>query len=257
MDENRGKYLNRRLSNNISNYTSGDLPRFPVNHKNYFSQYISQFGELDYNYPGVRELLSREDLIIDNSSIYVFFIKGLKRTGVNALKLHICNNFLVNWDIYKRYYQDCCPTEPNHITISSVSGDNIFDWYFDRFLFTPETMYSDIQFIFLNYKAKEYKKGFFDEQIKSHIETRNIKGLITIIFYIGTEAEFDSCGYDDSFSTFRDIRKFTDLSKIEPKSTSSDVESMVSIDSSSVDNALKYVCANMNTTPKDPFMEEF
>lgn len=213
--ENRDWFLSRKLNNKKNLYKGNfnDIIKFNSNHKDQYIEFIKQFKTKGKIYDeAIEKLTSKKDFIVDNESIYIFFIASLSVERVNILKLHLVENFLVNWMEEEKFFQTLLPDSKlvgNHLSISSISGSDIFDRRFNHDLISDEEMYSDIQFITLSDNSKSKYKGEYDSAIKAHLTYRNGRGLITFIFYLGSESAYKENNYEVELYSQRIIVKET------------------------------------------------
>ena len=210
MDENRSKFLERKL-NSKSNIYKGFID-YQNNHKEKYSKFLRQFNPCDgasFMNETIIKLTTRKDFIIDNYSFYIIFLNNMELNKLNSLKIHIVENFLVNWNRYEDYMQVIDPNEYNKITISSLTGSELLSNDFESNLISKEVLFSDIQFIDLTYNDKDYRKGYFDDVIKTHIALRNGRGLITIILYYSSENDYVRNNYENDIKLKRNIKRFS------------------------------------------------
>lgn len=214
MNEDRKDFLTRKLSNSKNIYKGSIFEDYiKYEHPNYLDahkKFAFSFGTpSDYNNVVVRELVTRDDLIINNSLFYIIFVGDIDIKVSRSLKLHLVENFLVNWDTIENYIYKACPDEINHLTISSITSNEIYSRDFEKGLIPIETILSDIQFIDLKYNDPKYNNSYFDEVIRRHISVRNGKGLITIILYHSSQDDYARNNYEDEINLAREIKRYS------------------------------------------------
>ena len=192
---NQDTFLVSSLNSKTNLYT-GEIPYKGTNNVPLYANFVVKFRPADYDDPEIKELLTAEDLII-KPGCYVFFIGNSSKEKVNSLKLHIIQNFLVNWKEYKKYIYQLLPSQSRYLTWSHLSGDLIYEYTFNKDLLSASDLLSDIQFITLEPHDIQYRNGFYLESIKSKIQIRATSGLITILLYRGSEADFKRERFDE------------------------------------------------------------
>lgn len=219
--------LRRKLTNNKNLY-EGYIP-YQDNHRDtYYTEFVKQFAPAYPKEDNILRILTNEDFIVNNDSFYIVFLGDSVTTKyANCFKFHFVQNFLVNWDEYKKYIYLINPKETRHLSVSSVSAEEIYANDFDLGLVPREILFSDIQFIQLKPHEKGYRNGYFRDIISSHIQKRGNMKLITVILFCGTEEEYNSNSYDSDISMVNILNKIdlcgknSNHSKDTPKKSSS------------------------------------
>ena len=185
--EDRGVFLRRKKNNKENEYNGWVLVR--ENHNDTFRGFLKQFKPINndaYYKEYLMDLVTREDLIIDTDSVYVFCVNGMPLDERNALKAHLVQNYLVNWDSYEKYIHSIKPGVEGNITIETITSVEISEEFFDRNTKEEKDKNrkkADIQFIYLIDKASGYMNDWYFEALGRFIGPRNSRGLITIIFF--------------------------------------------------------------------------
>ncbi|MBO7615084.1 MAG: hypothetical protein J6T15_05250 [Bacilli bacterium] len=215
--EDRSQYLKRKLDNKTNLY-NGSIPCLE-RHKSIYLEFVEQFKPADYSNSTILDYFTKEDTIISNYGFYVFFVENLSVIELNSIKIHAIHNFVCNWNTYDKYIYALCPSEFNHISVSTIDADDLYVRQFEENI-PYEIRYSDIQFITFKHHSKDYMKEFYKDVLSSHISSRNNAGLITIILYTNKESDYNRNSYDGVITLSRILVKhnFTEKVKdIEPE----------------------------------------
>ena len=214
MEGSRREFLKSKLNSSKNQYT-GVMPRlweYDVGKREYvwrleqdYVQFARKFDlcpKYFFKDEAIRELVTREDFIINNSNDTIILTPGIdayfdiceSKKYIDNLRIHMIQNFIINWNDYEHY--KCYMKEDNydHFTfnVTSDSSLNSDDW--NKLSMSDETKTAEIQLIYINNKTmsslKEAERKNSTKIISNYIRTRIDIGLINIIVFDGTEAQF-------------------------------------------------------------------
>lgn len=194
--ESRGTFLKKETEGNVNLYPGSIYEN--ISNTGYINIYpnLSTIFNMDlkdenkrrhYYDKDIMEVTSSPEFIVSNETMPIIFISGLFSDRVNSLQLHIVENFIVNWkkDLGKAILKGC-PGDYDSVTYSTLTEGEIFKWSVDKIDIEEERLFSDVQFIFLDEHPATENKGQTDKNLIDFIETRNSRGLITILLYEGS-----------------------------------------------------------------------
>ena len=257
--ESRDIFLKSKLpkgENRYDGYIHFRIPQFngDIDHTNIYKDFVKQFSPAIYTDKRIIKELTKKKIVIKSGTLYVFYIRGFNRERTNSVKLHATQNFIVNWDEYNSYIRRIDPLSYNHLTVNTVTAEEIFDTEYHRGLLGKEDILSDIQFISMNYKEKAYMKYYFHESIKKHIAERSTRGLITIILFNGFDSQFIELGYEDRLCNLVDFCKVNfsnatnnDSIDVLPQGDLEGIDTLPMTDSFSLDHKIKEFNSVPNT----------
>ena len=214
MEGSRREFLKSKLNPSKNLYT-GEIPikwEYDTGERKYiwrlkpiYMRFISKFDicqEYFFKDKAIRELVTREDFIINNSNDTIILTPGLEayfdtcesKKYIDNLRIHMIQNFIINWDEYEHYKYLLWEDQYDHFTfnVTSDSSLNSDDW--NKLSMSDETKTADIQLIYINNKTmsslKEAERKNSTKIISNYIRTRIDIGLVNIIVFDGTEAQF-------------------------------------------------------------------
>lgn len=208
-----GRYKMQSLGNVNANVVN-DIEYQKKTVNSYFLPYIT-FMQNSLNLPldfkfsakdtNIDSYVTDPNFIVTNLKVYIIFANNADISKLNLLKLRLVENFLANWKPVNEVYSSLTETL-NHITIATITTDNIYEYDFSNKsmpIFLNDKMRSDIQFIIWKGNDEDYRNGYYDETVKTHISNRVTNDRVTFIIYTGTEASYERNNYekDLSFST--------------------------------------------------------
>lgn len=198
-------YLARKLDNKENLY-NGKPPLIREKQISRYQDFIKQFSKASLNDEYVLSRVTAKDFIVDNNNVYIVFLGNNKSLEeVNGIKVHLTQNFLVNWDEYDSWIKELDRYNYGHLTVSTITGDDILEDDFGNIKLPKEVLLSDIQFIKLRAKDKNYRNGYYHERVEIHIGNRNSLGLITILLFYGTKSQYLVRPYNEMIEMERHI----------------------------------------------------
>lgn len=220
MDE-RGLYLQKKTESSTNLY-KGNLikqlnPRYIKIYPSLWKFFETNPTSESYLDKDIIELTSDPNFIVSSETLPIIFISGLSRKRLKSLKLHIVENFLVNWETDEsNAMTNGFPGNDYGVTYATITDEELFDWSFKKITLEDERLYSDVQFIVIDEHPTTDFNGHLDRVVRGHINTRNVRGLITIILYCGSILGYKKNNYELSISRERTIiRRAIKLTKEE------------------------------------------
>lgn len=194
----RKEFLRSRLETkeNIFNLT---IP-FREEHKFIFDRINEEFSPRAELTEDIRDLVTGKLNVCRQRNILIFFKDDMYK--LTTLKLFCLMNFIVNWKTYNNYIPNIVYNNSSDNTLSykSSSLEAMTDMRF-RDIDREElsTLYNvDILFLTVNNNGTNlFKNDFCFDVLRTVIDIRNSKGLITIMIYIGTEKEFKTKNFEN------------------------------------------------------------
>ena len=187
------------------------LEQFYINFPQFYQ--LVKEGDLQkvskvYSNKDIVDFVFDKKLIINNNSVYVFCVNGMKSLGMSVLSLHLTQSFIKNWDKYENYMARIFTGSLDPLTISTLTSIDIMNGEFKAKQKEKQNkpkggidllqyITNDIQFIILIDKPEDWFKGFYLESVQAYISLRNTAGLITIVLFRGTEDLFNTSKYDE------------------------------------------------------------
>lgn len=225
MEQSRGDFLTTKLGSIGNKYAIFNAPEniiyarldfdkyresngkeivYGYNYKDVYKEFVRSFPNIlideytDMNiYSKSKEttfdLAKRKNFIVNNVNNIVILLNEVPKeymaTITGFIMLNSVQNFLVNWYDFSHYIHLIDRSNASHITFKRYTGEVVIDNELSDNVFTEDEN-PDIEFIVLDQTPKNTYKGEYHKVINRHICRRDCNGLITIILYKGTEAQF-------------------------------------------------------------------
>lgn len=220
MDD-RGQYLQKKTESSSNLYVGNLIKQLNPKYRDIYPGLCKLFEtnptSESYLDKDIIELTSDPNFIVSSETLPIIFISGLSRKRLKSLKLHIVENFLVNWETDEsNAMTNGFPGNDYGVTYTTITDEELVNWSFKKIDLDDERLYSDVQFIMIDEHPVTDFNGHLDRVVRGHINTRNARGLITIILYCGSVLGYRKNNYEFSISRERNIiRKAVKLTKEE------------------------------------------
>lgn len=188
----RAEYLSSSFDSYDNKYDGKIIVQ--SNHKWIYEELSKSFIPADAYNKEVLDIATNSNLNLCIDKTIIIFTKGMSKEIINSLKFHLYMNFMTNWRPYEKYIRTF--VDSTKVTFGTVTIDDLLD---DKFQDLPEKYKEirnqDILFVYMNKPIQRI--DVYRETAKSLIESRDSEGLITIIFFLGTELEYENEGYEN------------------------------------------------------------
>lgn len=198
----RKAFLQSRLDSkeNIFNMT---IP-FREEHRFIFNRINAEFSPRETLTEDIRDLVIGDLNVCRQRNVLVLF-KGNSQK-LNTLKLFCLMNFIVNWKSYNNYIINLVHNnflDDFSLSYKSSSLETILEMRFrDDAKDNLNEIYNvDILFLTVQGSSNLANNEFYADLLRTVLDLRDSKGLVTILIYLGTESDFKSKNFESKVIT--------------------------------------------------------